>query len=81
MADTLTRIRVPGSQAHVGFMDHGVCSVDEMITHVRRHADHMRKQVAEIDAAKDEDFQIDVVRGVIVQHFVRTLQASAKKES
>jgi hypothetical protein len=77
----MTRIRLPGSKAHHGFMDHGVCTVDDMISQVRAHADHMRRQVAEIDAAKDEDFQVDVVRGSVVQHFVRTLQTSAKKAS
>lgn len=72
MSEKLTRIRVPGSKAFRGLMDWGERS--DMVSQVRAHADHLRKQVAEIDAASDEDFDIVVVRGSVVQHHVRTLQ-------
>ncbi len=49
-----------------------------MAAKVRRYADEMRRELAIIDEARDEDFQIDIVRGPYVQHFVKEVQKSAK---
>lgn len=77
MTEKLTRIRVPDAKAHVGLMDWGEC--DDMIAQIRRHADWLREQVAAIDACADSDFEIVVVRGSVVQHHVRTIQAGRSR--
>jgi hypothetical protein len=82
MTDTLTRISVPRCrEPHPGILDWGQKTAPEMIAQVRAYADHMRAQVAAIDATADEDFQIEVVRGSVVQRHVRTVQQSANPPS
>lgn len=78
MSETLTRIRLPGSTAFNGLQDWGDRPAGEMIAYARSYAAHLRAQAEAVEAAADSDFQIDVVRGVYVQHHVREVQASAK---
>ncbi len=77
MSEKLTRIRIPDQKAFSGLQNWGVHDAAAMVRQVRHYADYMREQVARIDAAKDEDFQIDVVRGAVVQHHVAEVQRSA----
>lgn len=77
MSATMTRLRVPGQRSFTGIQDYGVKSTAEMIKLVRAYADGLRDQLAVIDAADDEAFQIDVVKGPFVQHFVKALQWSS----
>lgn len=80
MSATMTRLRLPGQKKFSGIQDYGVNSPAEMIKLVRAYADGLRDQLAVIDAADDEAFQIDVVKGPFAQHFVKTLQASRAKQ-
>lgn len=76
MSDILTRIGIPGNRRGNGFMDWGRKTPAEMIAMMRAKADHMREQVALIDATPDAGFEIEVVRGSCVQHHVDWLQSS-----
>jgi len=83
MSTTMTRITLPGSE-YQGFMDRGVKSAREMIRTIRDMAEHDRRHAEEVLAADDTEFQVDIVRGVHVERFVRTVQVSRvanKKES
>jgi len=65
-------------------MDRGVKSAREMIRTIRDMAEHDRRHAEEVLAADDTEFQVDIVRGVHVERFVRTVQVSRvanKKES
>jgi hypothetical protein len=55
-------------------MDWGDLPAEEMIKQYRAHAAHLREQAEAIEAAADQDFRVDVVRGPAVQHHVRNLQ-------
>lgn len=79
MTEKLTRIRLPGSSG-ANMMNWGERTAQEMIKMVRDSADVMRRELTELDAAKDEDFQIDVVRGVHVQKHLKELQKSTHSE-
>ncbi len=79
MTEKLTRITLPGSDPHVGLMDWGELSAENMIGQFRRHAAHLRAQAEIIEAATDEDFAVDVVRGAIVSRHIRTIQAGRAK--
>lgn len=78
MSEKLTRIRLPGNSAFKGLQDWGERSAAEMIALARNYAAHLRAQAEAVEAAADADFQVDIVRGVYVQHHVRELQASLK---
>jgi len=82
MSDTLTQIELPCSKWS-GLMSHGVKSAKEMIQEARDHVKYVKERAdKEYDLvmnAPDEEFQIDVVRGVHVQHHVRTVQKSKLK--
>jgi len=80
MSDTLTRITLPGSPGNCGFMDWGRKTVDEMIATIRRNAERDKKEAEAVLAAPDDAFQVDVVRGSIVQHHVKELQHSSRKD-
>lgn len=79
MTDKLTRIELPGGIMGNGLMDWGEHTAEDMLGQLRRYAAHLRARAEEIESAADEDFQIDVVRGSIVQHHVRTVQAAKAK--
>jgi hypothetical protein len=55
-------------------MDWDEKTVPEMISIMRHRAAHYRMVADAIYRAADEDFQIDIVRGSIVQHHIRNLQ-------
>jgi hypothetical protein len=74
MSEKLTLIRLPGQKAFSGFMQRDEKSAAEMIAAARRYAASLRAEAEAIEAAADADFQIDVVRGWIVQHHVREVQ-------
>jgi len=74
MSEKMTRINLPGLPGGAGFMDWGEQTAEHMIEIMRKRADHMREIVEAIDAAADSDFKIDVVRGSVVQYFVRNIQ-------
>lgn len=74
MSEKMTRITLPGQKSWIGFQDWGEVPTEKMIASVRRMAEDMKKQVQEIEAASDEDFKIDFVRGPLVQHFIRNIQ-------
>ena len=80
MSDILTRIRLPDGKPFVGLLDWGRKDGNEMICLVRAYADRLRAEVERIDAATDADFQIDVVRGSIVQRFIAEVQKSKIQE-
>jgi len=71
MTEKLTRI-VLGKGP--GILEWGEVDPKEMIARLRKHATSMRKEAEAIEGASDEDFQIDIVRGSVVQHHVKTLQ-------
>lgn len=75
MSEKLSRIRVPGKpNSHTGIADYGEKTRLEMVAFIRRYADDMRASVAAIDATADADFEIDIVRGSIVQHHIRRVE-------
>lgn len=78
MSDKLTRIGVPGARRGHGLMLWGEETAAEMVATFRRYADDLRAHVAAIDAVKDGDFEIEVVRGPHVQHHVKWVQGGAE---
>lgn len=76
MTEKLTRITLPGASQGVSLMDWGELSAEEMIRQIRQRAEYLRAEADAIMAASDSDFQIDVIRGSIVQHHVKTLQSA-----
>lgn len=78
MRAKFTRIRIPGQKDFPGLMELGEVSVGNIVALARSYADHLRKELAAIDAALDADFQIDVVKGSIVKEHVKELQKSAR---
>lgn len=77
MSDKLTRIKLPGNKS-VGFQDWGEKTASEMVKTIRGYAATMREMVEAIEKASDDEFQIDVIRGPAVQHFVREVQKSSR---
>lgn len=75
MADLLTTIRIDGHPRGYGLADWGELTADEIIRQYRAMADHLRQQVAAIDATPDNQFRIEIVRGSVVQKLVRIIQA------
>ncbi|QIG74925.1 hypothetical protein EVC26_004 [Rhizobium phage RHph_I72] len=74
MSEKLTRIRVPGrTGGEFGFMDWGEKTRAEMVQTIRLRADYMREIVAAIDATADADFEVDVVRGSLIQRHLRKI--------
>ena len=78
MSEKLTRIRLPGQKDFTGLMEWEEKTAAHMIAVARRYAANLRKEADAVEAAIDADFQIDVVRGSIVQHHVKELQKSTK---
>jgi hypothetical protein len=71
MSDRLTAISLPRVS---GIADRGLKTPEEMIKQMRQYADALRKEVAQIDAAKDEDFLIETYVGVHVRKNLKVLQ-------
>lgn len=80
MSEKLTRIRLAGLPNGEGYQEWGEQTAEHMIAIMRRRAMHMRVVANAIDAAADEDFEIDVVRGSIVQRPVRNIQPGREKK-
>lgn len=78
MSEKLTRIRLPGQKVFSGLMEWEEKTTEHMIAIARRYAASLRAEADAVEAAIDADFQIDVVRGSIVQHHVKELQKSTK---
>lgn len=74
MSEKLTTIHIPGTPNGWGLMDWGEKTVPEMIALYRSYAVEWRKRVEAIEACADGDFAIAIIRGVHVQHPIRTLQ-------
>ncbi|PDT15876.1 hypothetical protein CO670_15375 [Rhizobium sp. J15] len=81
MSEKLTRIRLPGQNDYRGFMDWGEVEPAKIIHSVRDRAAQLRREAEAIEAATDDEFQIDVIRGPYVQHHVRELQKSSRTPS
>lgn len=75
MSEKHTRIRVKRTDAtgYWGYLDFGELTREEMVKTIRARADWLRKEVADIDATRDEDFEVDVVRGRYVQKHIRSV--------
>lgn len=78
MSATMTNISLPHQRHWSGLQDWGVLTAEQMIEFARDYAAHLRAQADAIDAAADEDFEVKVVKGRIVQHFVRFVQEAKK---
>lgn len=74
MSRKMTSIHLPGLLMGEGYMDNDECTAESMIAIMRHRAAHFRKVADAIDAAADEYFKIDVVRGVHAKHLIRNLQ-------
>lgn len=74
MSEKMTTIHLAGLSQGAGFMDYGEKTAAEMIATYRRNAESDLAKAQAILAAADDDFQIKVVRGVHVQHHIRTIQ-------
>jgi hypothetical protein len=74
MSRKLTRILLPGQRGYGGLMDWGELTAEEMIRQFRAHAANLRKQAEAIEAASDDDFRVDVVRGAHKEELIRNLQ-------
>jgi len=73
MSEKMTTIHLPKC-SWAGFMDYGEVDVATMIATVKRDA---AREIAELQKVLDADpseFAVEVVRGKIVQHHVKTLQ-------
>ena len=79
MSEKFTVIRVPGGNSQSAFADRGDKSVEDMISLIRSYALEQKKIAEEILGCKDEDFNVKIVRGAIVQRPIKTLQAGRKK--
>jgi len=73
MSDILTSARVKGLPNGAGLMDWGRKSRAEMIAALRRHHQYNADIAAQVLAAKDEDIEVWIVRGSVVQHRVKEL--------
>lgn len=71
MSDKMTRIRLPGLQHGRGWLEWGEKTRQEMIHEYKTQAYRDRDAAIRIIEADARDFEIDVVRGPIVQHFIR----------
>ena len=78
MSEILTRIMIPGCHGS-GLSEWGRKSVSEMVKSAREYGALLKKHGEELLNAKDSEFQIDIVRGSIVQHHVKELQRSSLK--
>lgn len=73
MSEKMTTIKLPGSD-WTGFADWGEKTVDEMYRQARSHAFRELEIANAILGATREDFRVRVVRGIIIQHPIKTLQ-------
>lgn len=81
MSEKMTRISLPNQRIWCGLMDWGELTAEQMIKQARQVAEHLRNQAEEIDKACDSEFQIDLVRGPVVQRHIREIQGSKRHET
>lgn len=79
MTEKLTRIFLPNSPASSGLMEWRARSKEEMIASLRNYARHLREKAEAIENATDDEFQIDVVQGSVVQRRVKEVQKSSRE--
>ena len=80
MSEIYTAVCLPGSTA-TGWMRRGRLTAQELIAEFRENAKEHKEQAEAILAAPDEAFQVDVIRGCVVQHHLKTVQQSSIKEN
>jgi hypothetical protein len=54
-------------------MDWGEKTRAEMVAIMRERARHLREAADAIDETEDDEFEVDIVRGSIVQHHIRSV--------
>lgn len=74
LSDKMTVIRLPGLRNGHGFMDYGEVPPQEIIQRLRNIHQEQLEAAQKVLAAKDEDFEIEVVRGKFVEHHIKWLQ-------
>ena len=74
MSEKLTRIRLLNQNVWSGLLDWGELTRAEMISQAREHAKLLETQARTIIEADDDDFEVCVVRGSIVQRLIRKLE-------
>lgn len=74
MSEKMTRIRLPGQKFWSGFLEWGEKTPQEMIDRAVAQALFKRREADLVLEALNTDFEIDIVRGPIVQHHVKNLQ-------
>jgi hypothetical protein len=75
----MTRIRLRHSR--YGFMDWGEYSFEDMVAQMRKRAEAMLEEATAILEADNSAFDVDIVRGPYVQHFVRHVDPKADSEA
>lgn len=73
MSDTMTRIRLQHNP-NAGFMDWGVQTHEHMVALIKKHAQFEFDRAQAILNADPVEFEVTVVRGPIVQKFVRKVE-------
>ena len=73
MSEILTRLFLPNAPGG-GISDWGRKSVSEMIAAARKHGERLLAEGEAFCSAPDDAFQIDIVRGSIVEHHIMELQ-------
>lgn len=72
MSEKMTRVRLRHSR--YGFMDWGEKSFENMVVQMRERAEALLAEANAILEAEDSDFEVDIVRGQLVQHFIRHVE-------
>lgn len=72
MSEKMTRIRLRNSR--FGLLDWGEKSFEEMSRQMRERAGHLMEEAQAILEAADGDFEVHIVRGPYVQHFIRNVE-------
>lgn len=79
MSEKMTRIRLPKERMpdhpyRIGLLDWGEKTFEEMVSKIKQKAEFDLKCATAILEAAPEDFEVDIVRGSIVQHWVRKVE-------
>lgn len=77
MAEKLTRIQCPSLRWGLGLMEWGEETPAVMLEKLRKYHRSQLEESLQILALPDEAFDVDIVRGSIVQHHVRSLQKAS----
>lgn len=79
MSEKMTRIRLRHSR--YGQLDWGEHSHEDMVAQMRKRAERMLEEATAILEADASAFDVDIVRGPYVQHFVRRVDPIDKGEA